>query len=102
MPHVTLTDFLQVTQWSPDQLAHQIGRTTDDIMRWSHHDNELPELLQQWMARIVTAFQTEPPPPGYAMERSASCSFNDDPSMTVVCNVCGLAPRCGQGLYAKN
>ncbi|WP_099286600.1 hypothetical protein [Gluconobacter kondonii] len=102
MPSVTLTDFLQVTQWSPDQLARQIGRTTDDILWWTHHDNELPHQLQEWMARIVTAFQTEHPPRGYAMERPAGCAFNEDPSITVVCNVCGLAPRCGQGIYAKH
>lgn len=102
MPSVTLTDFLQVTQWSPDQLAQQIGRTTDDILWWTHHHEELPQQLQNWMTRVVMAFQTKPPAMGYALERPSSCSFNDDPSMTVVCNVCGLAPRCRQGIYAKN
>lgn len=102
MPSVTLTDFLQVTQWSPDQLAQQIGRTTDDIMRWSQHHDELPPPLQSWMARVITAFQTKPAALGYALERPSSCPFNDDPSMTVVCNVCGLAPRCEQGIYARS
>ncbi|MGC5747663.1 hypothetical protein J4P41_03315 [Gluconobacter sp. NFX36] len=102
MSGITLNDFLSVTRWTPAELAAQIDRDQDDIEWWLRHQEHVPERLTAWMSQIVDAFRNNPPPKGYAMERSEDCIFNDDPSITVVCSVCRFAATCRASRTLKN
>ncbi len=94
MCSITLNDFLSVTRWTPAELATQIDRPQSDVEWWLDHHEHIPERLKLWMHQIVETFQKNPPPKGYAMERSEDCLFNEDPSITVVCSVCRFASTC--------
>jgi len=91
---ITLNDFLSVTRWTPADLAIQIGRPESDVEWWLDNHDHVPERLKLWMSKIVDTFRNNPPPKGYAMERSKGCLFNDDPSATVVCSICRFKGKC--------